>query len=662
MDGYGSRRWFRYSTVLLLAIGLNAGRASAEPSIARVWDDQILNAIRRDLARPVVHSRNLFHFSIAVWDGWAVYNPAVSNYIAREKVVSSDVAAARTETISYAAYRVLRARYADSPGKVTTLAALDAQMDTLGYDKAYSSVIGQTPAAVGNRIAALVLAMGLYDGANEIEGYKYPAGSYTPVNAPLTVVLPGDPTLTDPNRWQPLALAFMVDQNGNILPDKVQTFLGPHWGNVKNFSLPPLRAGDRTWLDPGPPPLLGGEGDDLYKINNVEVIRLSSQLTPDDGVMMDVSPASMGNSFLGTNSGTGYALNPVTGQPYTPQLVKRGDYGRCIAELWADGPDSELPPGHWNTVANYVSDHPLVEKRFMGQGPILDDLEWDVKMYLALNGALHDAGIACWSAKGVYDFVRPICSIRYMCSKGQSSDPGGPAYDPQGIPLVPDLIEFITPESSAAGQRHEHLAEFVGEIAIRSWRGNPANPETQYSGTGWIRAALWVPYQRSTFVTPPFAAYTSGHSTFSRAGAEVLTKMTGSPWFPGGLGELAIPQDTFLAFEIGPTAAFHLEWASYYDAADEAANSRIWGGIHVRSDDFPARRMGSEIGIGAFAQARKYFDGQVSFPTPTPTPQPTLTALDVNKYLLGKNTNPNGLDANSDATVDIGDSISVLSN
>ena len=61
----------------------------------------------------------------------------------------------------------------------------------------------------------------------------------------------------------------------------------------------------------------------------------------------------------------------------------------------------------------------------------------------------------------------------------------------------------------------------------------------------------WVPYQRSTFVTPAFAAYVSGHSTFSRAGAEVLTAITGSPYFPGGLGEWRVPAGE-LEFEAGP--------------------------------------------------------------------------------------------------------------
>ena len=42
-------------------------------------------------------------------------------------------------------------------------------------------------------------------------------------------------------------------------------------------------------------------------------------------------------------------------------------------------------------------------------------------------------------------------------------------------------------------------------------------------------------------MTPPFAAYLSGHSTFSAAGAEVLTQFTGDAYFPGGLGTFTAP-------------------------------------------------------------------------------------------------------------------------
>ena len=42
----------------------------------------------------------------------------------------------------------------------------------------------------------------------------------------------------------------------------------------------------------------------------------------------------------------------------------------------------------------------------------------------------------------------------------------------------------------------------------------------------WILGIDWVPYQRDTFVTPPFAGYVSGHSTFSRSAAEVMALFT----------------------------------------------------------------------------------------------------------------------------------------
>ena len=110
--------------------------------------------------------------------------------------------------------------------------------------------------------------------------------------------------------------------------------------------------------------------------------------------MIDISPATRGNNTLGTNDGSGRTVNPATGQPYAPQLVPAGDYYRVLAECWADGPDSETPPGHWFTIANYVADHPLFVKRWRGTGPILDDLEWDVRLYFTLGGAMHDAAIA----------------------------------------------------------------------------------------------------------------------------------------------------------------------------------------------------------------------------------------------------------------------------
>jgi hypothetical protein len=430
--------------------------------------------------------------------------------------------------------------------------------------------------------------------------------AYKAVNDPLEVAASGT-VMRDPNHWQPLSLAKQVAQNGLPIPGSIQTFIGSHWGHVTSFALPASAAG--TPIDPGTPPRLGDSAtDQAFKDQAVEVIRLSSQLDPTDPTTVDIGPGAFGGNSLGANDGRGHPVNPATVQPYAPDVVLRADFNRVLAEYWADGPKSETPPGHWNVIANQVSDSPGFQHRVGGDGPVLDRLEWDVKLYLALNGAVHDAAIATWGAKGFYDSARPISMIRYMGGKGQSSNPAGPSYDPQGLPLVDGLVEVITPESSAPGERHESLRDHVGDIAIRSWKGFPKDPKTETSGVGWIRAVDWVPYQRSTFVTPAFAGYPSGHSTFSRAAAQVMTAFTGDPYFPGGMTTVTVKAGGLL-HEKGPTADVTLEWATYDDAADAAGLSRLRMGIHIAADDLDGRRVGAICGDDAVARARTYFDG-----------------------------------------------------
>ncbi len=574
-------------------------------SVARVWNEALLDAIRRDFPAPTVHGRNLFHTSAAMWDAWAAYDPAATGYFVEEDLTAGDVTAAREEAISYAAYRVLVHRYRDSFGADVSLPQFDEAMEALCFDPAVDGTEGDDPAAFGNRIAAAILDATAGDGSQERAGYE--DASYEPVNPPLVVKERGAGEVADPNRWQPLAFDVAETQNEIPLPINVQSFVGPHWGHVEAFAL--QASADGLPLDPGPPPLLGDPATDRdFREAVVEVIRYSSRLDPADGETVDISPGARGDSPLGTNEGDGHGVNPVTGDSYEPNVVPHADFGRVMAEFWADGPESETPPGHWNTLANAVSDHPDLELRVGGEGPEVDRLEWDVKLYFALNGAMHDAAVAAWGAKGYYDYVRPITMIRHMGGLGQSSDPDGPAYHPDGLPLEPGLIEVVTAATSGPGGRHAHLSGHVGEIAIRAWTGNPEDPETGVGGVNWILATEWVPYQRDTFVTPAFAAYVSGHSTFSRAGAEVLRSITGSAYFPGGLGEWTFAAGA-LGFEAGPSEDVTLQWATYYDAADQAGESRLYGGIHVRADDFAGRLMGAVCGKEAWDLAQRYFEG-----------------------------------------------------
>ncbi|HEV7663407.1 MAG TPA: hypothetical protein VGQ62_07720, partial [Chloroflexota bacterium] len=177
---------------------------------------------------------------------------------------------------------------------------------------------------------------------------------------------------------------------------------------------------------------------------------------------------------------------------------------------------------------------------------------------------------------------------------------------PEGLPLVPGLVELVTAETTAAGHRHAALAGHEGQVAIRAWAGSPADPHTQTAGVQWILAVDWVPYQPPTFVTPSFAGYFSGHSTFSRAAAEVLSGITGSEYFPGGVSDWTIHPGV-LKFEAGPTHDVVLQWATYFDAADQAGLSRIYGGIHISADDLTGRRVGAECGQAAWTRARAYY-------------------------------------------------------
>ena len=635
-------------TLGILTLIISAGSLQSQHSVARQWNEVLLDAIRSDLARPTVHARNLFHHAIAMWDAWAVYadgdtyllGQTLDNYTCPFDGIAppANVQAAQEATMSYALYRLLRYRFRNSPGLVQTYNAMDAKMAELGYDPGFTSTDYSTgdPRALGNYLGECLVAYGQQDGANDINDYANLY--YTPFNPTLVPIVPGNPSIVYPNHWQPLTLDVFIDQAGNVYPLNTPSFLSPEWGLVDPFSLTEddltiyTRQGHDYWVycDPGDPPYIdidnGGDQTAEYQWGHTMVAIWSSHLDPTDGVMIDISPASFGNVpvsdypetysehpdfynlYDGGDIGPGHEINPHTGLPYAPNIVPRGDYARVLAEFWADGPDSETPPGHWFTILNYVNDHPLFEKRFMGEGPILDELEWDCKAYFLMGATMHDVAISAWGIKGWYDYIRPISAIRMMADLGQSSDPNLPNYHVGGIPLHPGFVELVQPGDPLAGPNNVN----VGKIKLYAWRGPDyiGNPANTVAGVGWILAENWWPYQRPSFVTPPFAGFVSGHSTYSRAAALIMTLMTGDAFFPGGMGVFEAPQNEFLVFEDGPSVDVTLQWATYFDASDQTSLSRIWGGIHPPADDIPGRVIGQKIGQKSFDHALCYFFGQ----------------------------------------------------
>ncbi len=616
-------------------------------------------------ARNIFHFSAAMYDAWAAYDGEAqtyLLGKTVNGYTCPFQTLPKpqDIEAARKEAMSFAAFRFLASRFSKSPQSSSGVYRSRNLMQSLGFDPLNhkSNYSSGSPAALGNYIAQCVLQMGAQDDSREETNYIDPV--YKPRNPPMEVMAPGTGNGVDPNRWQPLKLKSAIDLDGypvyecsclgrrfSTLLDSVddkgrrpftgtQTCQGVDWGRVKPFALErkDLKIfqhdrrdyfyyhdiGDRffTRLDT----LKGAGTSDEYKWNYALVAAWSALLNPADTLRWDVSPGNMGNldnypSDLaelhrfydpqsGRNPGAGHSLNPHTGFAYQPVWIPRGEYMRAASRYWAEGPKDQTPPGHWLALLNYVSDQPGLVKKFNGKGKVMGDLEWAVKACFVLGAAMHDAAIAAWGLKGRFDGPRPITALRYMASKGQSSDPGLPSYHPAGISLWQGCIELIGIGDTLAGTDGEHL----GKVKFFTWKGprplssTPAQP----AGIGWVLGENWFPYQQISFVSPPFGGFVSSHATFAHAGAEALNLLTGDPYFPGGMGEYLLQADSqIVRFEKSPVMDIPLQWATYRDAADQASLSAIWAGIQAPCDDIPGRIIGKQTGEAAFNLAKTYF-------------------------------------------------------
>jgi hypothetical protein len=186
-------------------------------------------------------------------------------------------------------------------------------------------------------------------------------------------------------------------------------------------------------------------------------------------------------------------------------------------------------------------------------------LDEDARLYFAVNNALLDASITAWDGKRNWDSVRPITAVRWLM-RGKT---------------------------------------------IQAWGG-------PYKGPSYIKGEDWIPYQPPNDPTPPFAEYTSGHSTFSMAAAEVLTAFTGRGNFemtvtiPAGSSRVEPRTATHPGV---PAKPITLKWTNFRYAAEQAGKSRQYGGIHFEDGDNHAREAGAAVGKQAWAKALTYFNG-----------------------------------------------------
>ena len=256
-----------------------------------------------------------------------------------------------------------------------------------------------------------------------------------------------------------------IDGPGNWVPTSPAPYLLPGWGTVTPFT---MTSNTQFQATTGPPLLTSAEY--LAAFNQVK----------DYG-----------------RSGTGSLRN---------------DYQTNTAYFWADGGSTYTPPGHWNAIAQTVTQN---------EGTTIVQ---SARTFALLNLALGDAAIVAWDNKLLYHFWRPVTAIK------------------------------------ANDQGNSNTVQEIG----------------------------WEPL----LTTPPFPAYTSGHSTFSAAAAAILAELFGDATI--------FKSETVSTDWVGlepKTRTFN----SFTEAAAQAGESRIFGGIHWDFDNVYVLETGSALGHWVYA-------------------------------------------------------------
>jgi hypothetical protein len=489
-------KWGALAAAAPALSGLPLDVLASGDSVVLLWNEAALQGVRDSKLGPPMVARALAIVHTCIFDAWAAYDDrAVGTRLGgavRRPPRERTLANIQTAT-SFAAYRAAVDLF---PGD--RVSVFDPLIHRLGYDPGDTTTDISTAAGVGNVAARAVLDYRHHDGANQLgdelggkPGVAYADYTrYVSPNQPMDTRVSFDPaTVRDPNQWQPLRY---VDTTGAVV---TQAFVGAQWQHVTPFAIKNVAQ----LRSPTGPAMYGSQA---YESQARVLLAISADLT---------------------------------------------DEQKMIAEYWADGPHSELPPGHWDLFAQLVSrrDHHGAHKR---------GVDADVKLFFALTNAVFDASICCWDNKRFFNSIRPVTAIRYL----------------------------------------------FGAHQVRAWGG-------PYQGPRLIDGSDWLPYQAPTFPTPPFPEYSSGHSTFSAAGAEILRLFTRSDRFGASV--------TFPAgsskFESGtvPANEVTLHWATFSAAANQAGMSRRYGGIHFDQGDLDGRAAGRLIAKQAWAKAQTYISG-----------------------------------------------------
>ncbi|MBK9308378.1 MAG: vanadium-dependent haloperoxidase [Nitrospira sp.] len=336
-------RRYRLFTALtglcLLTVSLSPpAQAHTEETVVVTWNKAALQAIRDTHPGPPIVARMLAITHTCMYDTWAAYDRVAVGTRLGGTLRRPVAEHTMPNKKKAMSFAAYRALGDLFP---TEVPKFNAVMTQLGYDPTDTSTDPSTPSGAGNVACQAVLDYRHHDGSNQV-GDLHP-GAYSDYTNYLPV---NDPNhLNDPNRWQPLSVS---DGHGGFV---IQKFIAPHWTNVIPFAL--KRPDQFAPKDPN-----------FYPQDAWQYLKQAQQV-----------------------------LN------YSATLTDRQ---KVIAEYWADGPNSELPPGHWALFAEFISgrDH--------------HSLDEDAKMFFAMTNAVLDASVSSWHFKRFYDYVRPVSAIHFL--------------------------------------------------------------------------------------------------------------------------------------------------------------------------------------------------------------------------------------------------------
>ena len=411
------------------------GTPRATDNVVLKWDEQLLSAIRAypPQTGPTITARALAEVHTAMYDAWAAYDPtAVGSTTGAPVATGANTAAARDEAMSFAAYGVLTDLFPVGafPAK-GAFARPEVLMGSLGYDSTNASTDVSTPAGVGNEAAAAVITYRHADRSNQL-GVLNPDGTRGPSYGDTTGYVSKNQwdVVNDKWSWQPMCVLTAAGVAAGASPFapagacvapnySIQKPLTPQWQHITSF---------------------GAESDSK---------------TP--GYFY---PPQF--SLPGTNADGTHAQATADIDQELADSSNLSDVQKATAEYWADGPNTEFPPGHMALFAAAFS-------RMKG-----DTADQDVKLFFALGNALLDASIFAWTAKFQYDSERPTTGIpeRYRNQmitswlgpgKGYGKVLGQNWLPYQALNVVtPAFPEYVSGHSTFSGAGRAVINQFFG--------------------------------------------------------------------------------------------------------------------------------------------------------------------------------------------------------